>query len=390
MRLLALVVAFGVVPLVAQADVAVKAAVLKVEREAPLPISRLDLPSGDEGFAGGRVATADNVTTGRFLSQTYETLEVTATPETAAAALDELIAQGVGFVVTIAGAEDLLTLADHAKAGDVVLMNAAAPDDALRNDQCRANVLHVAPSRAMLADGLAQYLVWKQWTNWVLVHGSHPGDRLKGEAFGRAAKKFGARIAETREFEDTGGARRSDSGHVLVQRQIPVFMQRLPEHHVVVTADESQVFGVYIPYRTWDARPVAGDAGLEARVWHPAHESWGATQMQRRFEKSAGRLMTDLDYNVWTALRSVGEAVTRTNSADVATLRAYMLSPEFGVGAFKGQPLSFRPWNNQLRQAILLADGKLVVSVSPQEEFLHQVTRLDTLGFDQPESTCRF
>jgi len=390
MRRLALAVGLCLAPLIAQAEVAITAAVLRVEREAPLPISRLDLPSGDEGFRGGRVATADNVTTGRFLKQSYQTLEATAAPDGALAALDDLIAQGAGFVVVMAQAEDLLALADHAKGRDVVLLNAAAPDDALRNEACRANVLHIAPSRAMLADGLAQYLVWKQWTAWALVHGSHPGDRLKGEAFARAAKKFGARIVETREFADTGGARRSDSGHVLVQRQIPVFMQRLPDHDVVITADESQVFGVYIPYRAWDARPVAGDSGLEARVWHPAHESWGATQMQRRFEKAAGRRMTDLDYNVWTALRSVGEAVTRANTADVAALRAYMLSPEFGVGAFKGQPLSFRPWNNQLRQAILLADGKLVVSVSPQEEFLHQTTRLDTLGFDQPESTCRF
>jgi ABC transporter substrate binding protein (PQQ-dependent alcohol dehydrogenase system) len=242
----------------------------------------------------------------------------------------------------------------------------------------------------MLADGLAQYLVWKRWTDWLLVHGSHPADEAKAEAFRRAATKFGAEIVEERVFEDTGGARRSDSGHVLVQRQIPTFMQRAEDHDVVIAADETQVFGVYLPYRTWDARPVAGDAGLRAMNWHPAHESWGATQMQRRFERDHGRAMTDLDYNVWAALRAAGEAVTRTNSADPSALRDYMLSESFELAAFKGQPLNFRPWNNQLRQAIILADGRNVVSVSPQEEFLHQRTRLDTLGQDEPDSACSF
>lgn len=374
----------------AQAEVLVKVGVLKVERERPLPISRLDLPPKDEGFAGGRLATEDNATTGRFLNQKYETVEATTDPEGAAAALDALAAEGVGLVVTIADAPDLLTLADHAQGRDIVLLNASAPDDALRNADCRANVLHVAPSRAMLADGLAQYLVWKRWTDWLLVYGSHPADQAKAEAFRRAAAKFGAEIVEERLFEDTGGARRTDSGTVLVQRQIPTFMQRAEDHDVVIVADESQVFGVYIPYRTWDPRPVAGDAGLRPLAWHPAHESWGSTQIQRRFERDNGRRMTDLDYDVWTAVRAIGEAVTRTNAADPAALRDYMLSDRFELGAFKGQPLSFRPWDNQLRQAILLADGRNVVSVSPQEEFLHQRTRLDTLGFDQPDSACTF
>jgi ABC transporter substrate binding protein (PQQ-dependent alcohol dehydrogenase system) len=374
----------------AAAEVAVKAAVLKVERERPLPISRLDLPPPDEGFAGARLAIDDNNTTGRFLGQTYALTEVTTTPENALAAFDALRAEGVGIVATIADAEDLLAIADHAAGTDALILNAAAPDDALRGAECRANVMHVAPSRAMLADGLAQYLVWKRWTDWVLVYGSHPQDQAKADAFRRAAEKFGARIVEERLFEDTGGARRSDSGHVLVQRQIPTFMQRLPEHHVVIAADESQIFGVYLPYRGWDPRPVAGDAGLRALNWHPAHESWGATQMQRRFERAAGRAMTDLDYNVWAALRAVGEAVTRAKTAEPAALREYMRSDAFELAAFKGQPLNFRPWNNQLRQAIMLADGRNVVSVSPQEEFLHQRTRLDTLGQDEPDSACDF
>ena len=224
----------------------------------------------------------------------------------------------------------------------------------------------------------------------MLIHGSHPADQLKADAYRRAAKKFGLKIVEERNFEDTGGARRTDSGHVLVQRQIPKFTNRADDHDVVVAADETGVFGDYLTYRTTDPRPVVGDAGLVARTWHPSFEGWGATQIQRRFEKAKQRRMTDNDYQAWLAMRVIGEAVSRTKSADPSVLKDFILSNDFEVAGFKGQALSFRPWNNQLRQGILLADGKLVVTVSPQEEFLHQKTRLDTLGFDEPETECAF
>lgn len=372
----------------AQDKQTIKIGVLKVERERPLPISRLDLPPDDLGFAGGRLADQDNQTTGRFLGQEYVLQEVTTTPEEATSALDALREDGIGFVVTMADAGDLAALAGHAEGKQILLFNAQAPDDAFRVDQCLVNVIHVAPSRAMLADGLAQYLVWKKWREWFLIHGSHPADKLWADALRRAARKFGAKIVEEREYEDTGGARRSDSGHVLVQKQMPVFTQRAEEHDVIVVADESAVFGAYIPYRTTDPSPIAGSAGLRPTSFHASHEAWGATQFQRRFEKEAGRRVLPLDYQVWLAIRMIGESATRTKSNEVGPVRDYIVSDKFGLAAFKGVKVTVRPWNRQLRQPVLLEDGRLVVSVSPQEGFLHRITQLDTLGFDEPESKC--
>ncbi|MEM8818585.1 MAG: ABC transporter substrate-binding protein [Pseudomonadota bacterium] len=390
----ALTVTFGVVAPTWAQDVklTLDAAVIRVDAGDELPLSRLDLPPDNDAFAGAERATADNATTGRFLGHAYETRLIDTTPEEAVVAVEGLAGEGVRFFVSLGQADTLLAIADKLAeiAPQAIVMNAGARDDRLRNDDCRANVFHVVPSRAMLADGLAQYMVWKKWTDWVIVHGSNPADVAMGEAYQRAATKFGIEVAGTLVFEDTGRARRSDSGHVLVQRQVPVFMQDAADHDVVVVADESAYFGSYIPYRTWDARPVVGDAGLEALSWHPAHESWGATQLQRRFERDQSRRMTEHDYDTWVALRVLGEAVTRTNSADPAEIAAYLRSDAFEIAAFKGQALTFRPWNQQLRQGVLLADGKLVVSVSPQEEFLHEKTRLDTLGYDEPESTCSF
>lgn len=210
------------------------------------------------------------------------------------------------------------------------------------------------------------------------------------EAYRRSAAKFGAEIVEEREFEDTGGARRTDSGHVQVQSQMPVFTQRAEDHDIVITADEADVFAVYLPYLTWDPRPVAGSAGLVPRSWHPAMEAWGATQFQNRFERLANRRMREADYQAWLSLRIIGEAATRTNSGDPDTLRDFILSPEFDVAGFKGQALTVRDWDHQVRQPILLTTGDLTTSVSPQEQYLHQTSQLDTLGVDRAETECRF
>jgi ABC transporter substrate binding protein (PQQ-dependent alcohol dehydrogenase system) len=249
--------------------------------------------------------------------------------------------------------------------------------------------VHAAPSRAMLADGLAQYLVWKQWRRWFLVQGTGRDDAAFAEALRRAAKRFGGKIVEQRTFEVETGSRRSDGGHEQIQKQIPTFTQNAPDYDVLLIADEGDQFGEYFPYRTWDARPVAGSQGLVPMSWHAALEQWGATQFQNRFRRLANRPMRALDYNVWVAVRSVGEAATRAKSKTPEALIAYLKSPEFDLAAFKGRKLSYRPWDGQLRQPILVATPKLPVTVSPQPGFLHQFSELDTLGIDKPETACK-
>lgn len=358
--------------------------------ERVLALSVLDIPPADDGLAGGNVAIADNNTTGSFTGQHFELETVTSKPgEDVMPSVDKLIAEGVHYVVTDLSSDDTVKVADRVKASGAMVINAGALDDSLREENCRANMLHTAPTRSMLTDGLAQYLMWKQWRNWVLISGSHDADKLYADALKNSARKFGGQILEERVFEDKGGARSTDSGQALVQRQIPVFMQGLPDHDVVLVADESQVFGSYIPWHTWVPRPVAGTAGLVPASWHPASEQWGGAQIQNRFEKAVGRRMLPKDMQVWTAVRVIGEAASRTNSLDPQKLDAFIKSPDFTVAAFKGQRLTFRDWNWQLRQPILLGDETSVVSSSPQEGFLHQGSELDTLGVDKPETKCK-
>ena len=304
------------------------------------------------------------------------------------AVLGGLAGRGIFLVVTDVPAAQLLQLAALGRDQGVTLFNVAAPDDALREEACRDNVIHVAPTRSMLADALAQYLVWKKWNRWVLATGAHAEDALLAEAYRRAARRFGARIVAEIVYAESGGSRQTDSGLIQTQQQMPVFTQRLPEYDVLVAADENAVFADDLPYRTWDARPVAGSAGLRPVTWDAASDSWGGAQLQDRFLRMAGRRMTGLDMQAWTAMRLIGEAASR-GAGDAAAIVRAIKAPGFGVAAYKGQLLTLRDWNWQLRQPILLSDGRTVVSVSPQPGFLHQVTELDTLGVDRPESRCR-
>ena len=355
-----------------------------------ITLSLLQTPADNDGVAGALMAIDDNNTTGKFLNQRFSLEEVRLRDkDDPAAATTALADRGVSLIVADLAADLLLKAADVGRSRGLMLFNAGAIDDSLREEDCRANVIHTAPTRSMLADALAQYLAWKQWRRWLLVVGSHPADKLYAEALKRAARRFGARIVAERVFEDTGGARRTDSGVVQVQRQIPVFTQEAPAYDVLVAADESEVFANYLPYRTWDPRPVAGSAGLVPASWDASHGQWGAYQMQNRFTARFSRRMTALDMQAWSAVRMIGEAASRARSAETKDIVAYLKSPEFALAAFKGQRLTLRDWNLQLRQPILLADGRMVVSVSPQEAFLHQVSELDTLGVDRPESKCK-
>lgn len=380
-------ICFAVISAIPARALEVATTVLRVDYPGVLPVSRLDLKPDDLGLAGATLADEDNQTTGNFLGMRFATDFVTTTPETLEQTLSEVLTEAPQLLVVMARAPDMLKITDAASSKTLVI-NATARDPALRDAECRANLLHVAPSDLMMADAVVQFAMWKQWRRIFLIQGSNPADRALGDAYRRAITKFGAQLVEEREFEDTGGSRRTDTGHVLVQRQMPVFTQGAAEHDLVIAADASDVFGLYLPFHSWTPRPVMGSGGLRPVSFHPAHEAWGATQFQRRFEALSGRYVQEADYQIWLALRVIGEAVIRSNSADPATLRDYILSEDFELAAFKGRGVSFRSWNGQMRQPILLTDSKLTVSVSPQDGYLHQRSTLDTLGLDQPETTC--
>ena len=234
----------------------VRIAFLKQLVDRPPALSNLDDVPDDIGVFGGRLAAADNNTTGRFMKQRFELEEAVVPPDgDPVAAFERLVADGHRLVVTDLDAATLLEIADRSDARDVLIFNAGAADDRLRNEDCRANILHTIPSRAMRADALAQYLGWKRWNRWFLVVGRRDEDALFAEAVRRSAKKFGAKIVAEKEWKYGPDARRT------AQSEVPVFTQDV-DYDILVVADEVGEFGEYLMYRTWDPRPVAGTQGL--------------------------------------------------------------------------------------------------------------------------------
>ena len=343
----------------------------------------------DEGVAGARMGIADNNTTGRFTKQTYaleEAVLAEGGPDAAAAAR-AMLEKGIRYLVLALPADAVLAVADAVKGTGAVVFNAAAPDDALRGADCRANVFHIAPSRAMQADALAQYLTLMRWRKIFLIVGPNEADRLYAEAVRNSARKFGLKI--TAEKPWTFGPLARARGDTPTRAEAMVFTRGL-DYDMAVVADEAGDWGDYVPYRTVDPRPVAGTQGLVATTWAPVLETWGAAQAQNRFRRLAGRLMRPLDYQVWAAIRAVGDAATVKKGADPAVIAPFLTDPAFSLPAYKGVPLSFRPWDHQLRQPLIVVQPKMLVSVAPEQGFLHQRTPLDTLGVDLPETACKF
>ncbi|WP_315292365.1 ABC transporter substrate-binding protein [Pseudomonas oleovorans] len=334
----------------------------------------------DAGQRGAELAIADSNSTGRFLKQSYS-LEA-AESEDAATLLttaDDLHAQGIRLFVVNAPAATLRQLSQRLP--DSLLLNAGSADDGLRREQCLGNVLHTLPSRAMLADALAQFLAVRKWTRWLLVTGGTEDDIAYADALKRAAKRFGHKIVGEKPWSFDNDQRRS------AQAEMPLFTQA-SEYDVVLVADERGDFGEYLPYNTWYPRPVAGTQGLTPTAWHKTVETFGAAQLQKRFEELAGRWMNDRDFAAWMAVRSLATAITKQRAAEPQGIRHLLLSEQLPLDGFKGRKLSFRPWNGELRQPLPLVHPRALVSTSPQDGFLHPSNEMDSLGYDRPEVSC--
>jgi ABC transporter substrate binding protein (PQQ-dependent alcohol dehydrogenase system) len=354
-------------------------------RHEPLKAyERLVLKTREHPFAGAQVGIEEAQAIARVLKIDFalERITVKSTAEIAPAVVQALEARNIRFFIVDAPAEAFKPLATAVRDRNVLLFNATAPEDSLRREVCAHEIVHTLPSLAMSMDALTQHLVSRKWRDFLVLHGPLPADALMTKAFEASVKKLGARIVGKKEFKVGTDPRERE-------RNNPALLTAgNRDYDVVFVADDAFEFARQLPYQIVRARPVVGSIDLEPVAWHWTWEHNGAPQVNSRFQKlTGGRHMESADWATWIAVKMVVKAAQGTRSADFKKQRDFILSGAVFDGD-KGLALSVRPWDHQLRQAVLLATPYAVIASAPVEGFPHRTNVLDTLGDDEPDTSC--
>ncbi|HQY08982.1 MAG TPA: ABC transporter substrate-binding protein [Burkholderiaceae bacterium] len=308
-------------------------------------------------------------------SLALETVTVTDAAQAKAAAL-KAEKGGAVALFTDLPADATLAVADAVK---LPVLNLSAAGDRLRQQDCRPRLYHVTPSERMRADALAQTLVSRKWMQVLLLTGPTPADAERAAVVQAALKRYGLKVTASKPFKLSGDPRERDLANPLLLTQ--------GGHDVVWVVDTDGEFARTLPYRTATPRPVVGDAGLVAVAWHAQFERYGAPQVSRRFAREAKRPISAADWTAWLAGKALAAAVVAAPKGPAAAVHKSLAEGE--VDGSQGVPMSFRPWDGQLRQPLLLTDGQGVIGSAPVEGILHPRNNLDTVGADAPEKLCK-
>lgn len=275
-----------------------------------------------------------------------------------------------------------LMQAYDALASRPIVFNIAEGSDELRGVSCHPQWLHTLPSERMQADALAQWLAARGWRELLWLVGPRTADAALREVWQASFKRHGLRVRAERRFVLSGDPRQREQGN-------PRLLTAEPAHDAVVVLDSDGEFARSLPYNTAQPRPVAGHAGLVALAWHPRWERYGAPQLNRRFQRLAGRPMVGHDWAAWVAVKSIAAVLEDRPRASLAQQLQVLRSGAVAVDGFKGGTVSFRPWDGQLRQPLFLAHGDGVAAVAPLDGAMHPREVLDTLGADEGDSACK-
>lgn len=285
---------------------------------------------------------------------------------------------GAAVLVVDLPADWVLAVVDAVK---VPVLNVGDRADRLRQQDCRARLFHLIPSERMRSDAIAQYLVSRKWTRVLVLAGQGPQDTQRAATAQASIKRYGLQAAATRPFKLSADPREREMAN-------PLLLTSGAQYDAVWVIDSDGEFARALPYRTALPRPVVGDAGLVPVAWHAQFERYGAPQVSRRFAKAAGRPMTAHDWSAWMAGKALAAAAAAAPQGPAPTWAQALAKAQ--LDGSKGTTLTFRPWDGQLRQTVLLTDGQGVIAQAPVEGVLHPTNVLDTLGADAPEKACKF
>ncbi|MDH4050832.1 MAG: branched-chain amino acid ABC transporter substrate-binding protein [Rubrivivax sp.] len=284
---------------------------------------------------------------------------------------------GAAVLLTDLPADWTLAVAD---AVALPVLDVGTADDRLRAQDCRARLYHLLPSERMRSDALAQYLLTRKWTQLLLLTGSSAVDAERAATVQASLTRYGLKVVASKPFKLSADPRERNLAN-------PLLLTAGASYDAVWVVDSDGEFARGLPYRIALARPVVGDAGLVPLAWHAQFERFGAPQVSRRFAKAFGRPMTDHDWAAWLAGKALVAAAIAAPAGPAAKQAQALASAK--LDGSKGTPLTFRAWDGQLRQTVLLTDGQGVIAQAPVDGLLHPRDVLDTLGADAPEKLCK-
>jgi ABC transporter substrate binding protein (PQQ-dependent alcohol dehydrogenase system) len=321
------------------------------------------------------------------------------TPDEVAEAARTLLDQQGGLELLVVGtagalAPEILEMAD---AEGVLVVNAGEHDTAWRNARCHPRLVHVQASDAMLADALTQWAVEERsLRRWAILEGTSARDQALAARLRQRLEAMGGAVVATVAAEAPGPAVQQAAGTGAEALAVAVTGDaQIPLVGALMDAEAAvPVLGpVLDPYWPTAERPLT--VGAWPVLWHPALFKYGATQLSDRYAGRFGQDMEGLAWTNWAAVTFAVEAVLRAGTTAPDALADYLV----GQGRFdsrKGVPLTFRPWNQQARQVLYIAeaqpDGTLALAGEVPGALRgapEAVTaRLDALGLSADASAC--
>ena len=335
---------------------------------------------------GVQTAMRENRILGRSLGISFKLLEKSAaTTDGIVKIIRNLKTRsGVRVFLLDLPSDAMKTIMRRVRDQSIIFFNFRNRDNELRNKDCVSNLYHTIPSYRMLTDSLAQYLFKKRWKKILILRGPFKFDNAFAESFLTSARRMNLKITGDKKFTLSNDPRNRELANInLLTSEV--------NYDVVFIADHEGEFSRYAQYSTFLARPVVGDEGLRPSAWHWTWERHGALQLNQRFRRLVkDRHMSSEDWAAWVSIKSVVRAIREGKSSEINSLKTIFTTQRAAIDTYKGNPSSFRFWDNQLRQPILMHTYNAVIDRAPFEGFLHAKNNLDTLGQDQGETRCNF
>ncbi|MFQ5803582.1 MAG: ABC transporter substrate-binding protein [Candidatus Methylomirabilales bacterium] len=336
--------------------------------------------------------------------------EVAISPEDAAKKATKLVRQRGAKAILGGGGDPLTQAIEEASAREgVIYLNSMSRSEVLRGPRCRRLTFHVEASLAMYTDTIAQWLVRRaKQPRWgFLTPDSETGaemERLAKRALRRHGGTPVAREvvpASTRDYRAALAALAKAGPDVLIINLAGLsLLQALAQFTELGLA--VQVSGpVMEAVEFWQAEP-AKLTGIWPALWSHGFRRYSGRELNKRLAEALGKPAESHAWASYTAMKAVWEAVFRGGQTDTAGLVSFF-EKGHGVDAHKGQLLTFRPWDHQLRQPLMVlrckvpaADatrwdvfellGEVPLRGTPGES---RAAILDTLGLSKAESGCR-